>query len=129
MAPARWTTEVRIGEAGQVLWSMAGWFRLAALSDDGETLVAGYDGMNLLPLDYSPDLVILTFYRRGKPVATVTLDEVIDDFAALERTVSHYNWGHYLGFDDAGRYVIETVEGHRIAFDVRTGAVVERWKP
>jgi hypothetical protein len=127
MDSASWTTDVRVGEAGPVLWSLAGWFRLAALSDDGQTLVAGYDGMNLLPLDYSPDMVILTFYRRGAPVAEVTLDDVIDDFAALERTVSHYNWGHYLGFDEAGRYVIETVEGRRIAFDARTGAMVESW--
>jgi hypothetical protein len=104
---------------------MAGWFRLAALSDDGEILVAGYDGMNLLPLDYSPDLVVLTFYRRGAFIAEVTLDQVIDDFAALERTVSHYNWGYYLGFDQAGRYVIETVEGRRIAFDAATGVMVE----
>jgi hypothetical protein len=125
MDPASWTTEVRIGEAGEMLWSMAGWFRLAALSDDGETLVAGYDGMNLLPLDYSPDLVVLTFYHRGTPIAEVTLDQVIDDFGALERTVSHYNWGHYLGFDQAGRYVIETVDGRRIAFDATTGDVVE----
>jgi hypothetical protein len=136
MDPASWTTEVRIGEAGEVLWSMAGWFRLAALSDDGQTLVAGYDGqtlvagydgMNLLPLDYSPDLVILTFYRRGAPVAEVTLDDVIDDFAALERTVSHYLWGHYLGFDQRGRYLIETVDGRNTAFDPTTGAMLESW--
>jgi hypothetical protein len=129
MDPERWTTEVRIGEAGQVLWSMADWFRLAALSDDGEILVAGYDGMNLLPLDYRRDLVILTFYRRGTTVAEITLDEVIEDFGALGRTVSHYNWGHYLGFDEAGRYVIETVEGRRIAFDVTTGRAVDTSKP
>jgi hypothetical protein len=125
MDPASWTTDVHVGAAGPVRWSMAGWFRLAALSDDGEILVAGYDGMNLLPLDYSPDLVVLTFYRRGAFIAEVTLDQVIDDFAALERTVSHYNWGYYLGFDQAGRYVIETVEGRRIAFDAATGVMVE----
>ena len=43
--------------------------------------------------------------------------------------VSHDNWGHYLGFDQAGRYVIETVEGRRIAFDVRTGWIVVRSNP
>ncbi len=42
------------------------------------------------------------------------------------RIVSHLNWGSYLGFDEAGRYAIETVEGRRLAFDVTTGPVVAR---
>jgi hypothetical protein len=122
MDPRSWTTRVyRSGNPSGVLWSMPGWFRLAALTDDGETLIAGYDGLNLLPLDYRRDQVILAFYRRGALLEAVPLEEVIADFASLERTLSHYQWGHYLGFDDEGRYVIETVEGRRIAFDGATG--------
>jgi hypothetical protein len=106
---------------------MPGWFRVAALSDDCEHLVTGFDGMNLLPLDFKHDLVMLSFYERGKLSRAVKLDELIRDFTKLRRTASHYYWGQYLGFgernrlDEANRYIVETVEGQRIAFDVATG--------
>ena len=48
------------------------------------------------------------------------------DLSNLQRSVSHLNWGHYLGFDAVGRYAIETVEGRRLAFGVTTGRVVAR---
>ncbi len=46
------------------------------------------------------------------------------DLSNLQRSVSHLNWGSYLGFDEAGHYAIETVEGRRRAFDVTTGRTV-----
>ncbi len=48
------------------------------------------------------------------------------DLSNLQRSVSHLNWGSYLGFEVAGHYAIETVEGRRLAFDVTTGPVVAR---
>ncbi len=116
----------RAGQESDDLWVMDGWFRQAALADDGETLVIGYDGLNLLSLDYREDDLILWIYRRGALVRAVALDEVIEDFSSLQRTVSHYLWRHYVGFDQAGNYVIETVEGRSIAIDVATGEVVGR---
>ena len=41
-----------------------------------------------------------------------------------QRSVSHLNWGHYLGFDEAGHYAIETVEGRRLSFDATSGRLV-----
>lgn len=120
---------IRIYRAGQEsddLWTMEGWFRQAALGDDGETLVTGYDGLDLLPLDYRQDDLILRIYRRGVLVRAVALNEVIDDFSSLQRTESHYYWGHYLGFDEAGDYVIETVENRVITIDIATGEVAGR---
>ena len=119
MEPAdNMTTVVRDGE---VLWSMPGWFREAALADDSDHLVFGHEGLNLLPLDAGADTVILTFVRRGEVIREVVLSEVLQELSSLERTLSHLNWGYYIGLDDAGRYVIETVEGRRLAFDVITG--------
>lgn len=125
MDPTSGTTGVRrMGGNGGKIWSMEGWYRVAALTDDGDVLVTGYGGVNLLPLDYSPDLEILTFFKRGVYVKSVTLKEIFDDLSVLRRTVSHYHWGAYLGFDAEGRYLIETVDGRRIAYDVVTGKPV-----
>ena len=46
------------------------------------------------------------------------------DLSNLQRSVSHLNWGSYLGFDEAGHYAIETVEGRRLAFDATSGRLV-----
>ncbi len=48
----------------------------------------------------------------------------MSDPSNLQRSVSHLNWGSYLGFDEAGRYAIVTVEGRRLAFDVTIGGLV-----
>lgn len=119
MDPAVRTTIV--ARDGDVLWTMPGWFRVAALADDGDHLIFGHDGINLLPLDAGAETVVLTFVRRGQVIREVTLSEVLRDLSSLERTISHLNWGNYLGFDAAGHYVIQTVEGRRLAFDVTTG--------
>ncbi len=57
-------------------------------------------------------------------IRRVTLGEVMSGLSNLQRSVSHLNWGYYLGFDEAGRYAIETVEGRRLAFDATTGRLV-----
>jgi hypothetical protein len=67
---------------------------------------------------------MLYFFHRGELIRYVTLDQIIHDYSKLERTASHYNWGSYKGLDLAGRFVIETVEGRKLAFDVATGTPV-----
>jgi hypothetical protein len=105
----------------ETLWSMYGWFRVAGLSSDGKHLVTGFQGMNLLPVNHKQDEVMLYFFKEGKLIHYVTLDQLIEDLDNLQRTVSHIYWGNYLGFDEEGHYVLETVENRKIAFDVKTG--------
>ena len=121
VAPAE--TVVLRGE--EVSWTMSGWFRDVHLADDGSHLVTGYDGLNLLPRDYRPDMTMVTFWNRGRKMRAVPLSEVITDFSRLEPTVSHFLWGHSVGMDERGRFVIHTVEDRRISFDVATGRIVE----
>jgi hypothetical protein len=103
-------------------WAMYGYLRLAWLADDGEHLVADPSGWwGLLPLDYDKGHVVLYFFKRGELIKYVTLSQVIGDFSKLIRTASHYRWGESVGFDQAGDYVIETVEGRRIRFDLSSG--------
>lgn len=124
MDPARMTTTVyraAPGGRGEKVWAMYGWFRVAELANDGEHVVAGYDGMNLIPRQYDREEVMLRFFRRGELIQDVTLDQLVLDFSRLRRTVSHFAWGNYLGLDESGHYAVETVEGRRLRFDVRTG--------
>jgi hypothetical protein len=133
MDPDTWRTQVvRVGGDGSesALWSMPGWFRVAALADDGEHLVVGDDGQGLLP-DYRGTQVVLTFFRGGVRVREVQLGEVVRYFWMLRRSASHWGWGFYRGIDEAGRYVLVTEDGlwpwrgerlHR--FDVTTGEPV-----
>lgn len=108
-----------------VLWRATGWSRVAALADDGEHMVLGYEGMNLIPLDYRPDMPMLTFYRRGEVFRTVRLEELISYIAIkMNRTASHYHWGDYLGLDENGHFGVRTATGHEMRFDMATGRSV-----
>jgi|GEM_PF-950482 len=122
------TTVYSIGRRGRreqrtKLWEMHGWFRNASLANDGEHLVVAYEGSNLLNLDYKQDEVMLTFYRRGEVINRVRLNELLEDPrpSSLERTVSHYKWSGTYGFDEQGRYIVNTIEKRLFIFDVATG--------
>jgi len=105
-------------------WAMQGWFRVAHLADDGEHLIVGHGGINLLPLNVTKDEPMIRFFKKEKLINTVTLGELLKDQSSLKRTVSHYLWGSYLGLDEKGHYVVKTVEERTLAFDVTTGKPV-----
>jgi MYXO-CTERM domain-containing protein len=114
--------EMKGDAKGAKLWSIPGWFRVAALADDGVHFVAGYDGMNLIPKRYDPKLVMITFYDSGKAFHEVHLDELIEDFSKLHPTVSHLAWGDFPdGLDEHDAFVVTTVEKRTLAFDPKTG--------
>jgi hypothetical protein len=125
--PKDWTTTIyRATPDGKGIksWAMIGYLRFAWLADDGEHLAAdplGWGG--LVPLDYDKGHVVLYFLRRGELINKVTLAQVqvIGGLAKLPRTASHYAWGHFVGFDQDGYFVIETVENRAIRFDVSKG--------
>ena len=112
---------------GISLWTMPGWSPVSFLSDDGEYLAIGYAGVYLLPLNYKPDDVMVSFYKRGKLVRAVRLNEIISDLRNLERGNSHYGWGMNVGFSGLHQFLVETAEpGHqrRLVFDVTTGTLL-----
>ena len=114
-------TSVLEAANGRKLWEIDGWYRVAAVSNDGETLVIGNDGSNLLPMSVRPDEVMLTFYHQGTNIGTVRLRELVPELPALRKTVSHLYWGEYLGFDSKDRFLLKTVEGKLVTFDAKTG--------
>jgi len=83
--------------------------------------------LDLLPLDFSSDTVVVTFYRKGEVVRKVRISDVIRELANLELTASHYRWGRMEGFDADGHFVIRTVEDRALAFDVDDGDIVREY--
>lgn len=100
---------------------MSGWFRWLFVSNDGNHAVTGYAGMNLIPVNYTDDLVLLTFWEKGKKIRKVTLKEIVPSKSILTRTVSHYHWGTIDGINDKGSLVVNRSDGKILLFDVTTG--------
>lgn len=103
------------------LWTMNGWYRAIYPADDGEHLVLGFDGLNLLPVNAKPDLVVLRFVRRGEVIQALRLGDVLPDLSRLRRTASHLLWREAEGLDAQGRFVLVTVDGVKHVFDPATG--------
>ena len=106
-------------------WAMDGCFEMLGLSNDGKHLVVGYHGTNVIPTDYQKAQVMLSFFKCSELINKVGLDQLITDFSKLQRTDSGYYWVEYLGLNAAGYYVVETVEGEKILFDVMSGKPVK----
>lgn len=111
------------------LWAMYGWFRVFKLADDGQHLVTGYNGMNLVPKSFDGNEVMIRFHRKGELIQMVTLKDLFVNLGSMKKTASHYSWGWYLGFNPAGQYEVETEEGRILAFDPKTGQQTKRSDP
>ena len=122
-AEAERTTAYRRSKSGKriAIWSVPAFFRVAALSRDCTYFVTGYDGVNVVPVDYDPSTVMLTFYRNGEAFASVELATLIRDLSKLQRTASHFYWGEYIGLERGHFYRVETVDRGQILFDMTTG--------
>jgi hypothetical protein len=124
------TTVFRIDAGGKRIpvWAIPGWFRLAAVSDDGEHLLIGYSGVNLIPLSEPQPLetVILVDYLQGKKVQTIQLKELLSRLEMLKKTASHYSWGEYQGWVSPQQYQIHTVDGQTWVYDIQTKKVLKK---
>jgi hypothetical protein len=120
--PATNVTLVSPQASGQKPWPIPGWHRWLFLSDDGESVVVGYDGMNLVPLDVTLNEPVLFFYNSGRLVRTIKLDQLYRSKSQLRRTVSHFAWVYSIGFNSSNQLVVELVNGKKVAFAPKSGA-------
>ena len=60
---------------------------------------------------------------RGEVIQRIALSALVG-LEALQRTVSHWYWGDYLGLGADGRYGVRTATGREIRFDMTTGKPV-----
>jgi len=120
------TTVYRVAPDGrrERRWAMAGWYRAIYPADDGDHLVLGFDGLNLLPMNATDDFVVVRFVRRGEVIRALTLHDVVPDRSILRRTASHLAWREGEGYDPKGRFVVVTIDGARHPYDVTTGLPV-----
>src|SRR5215510_13690027 len=95
----------------KVLWSLSGWHRSLFVADDGKHLVTQYDGLNLLPTDFTDDLVLLTFWREERKLRHVRVRAFVPDHQILKPTASHYYWGNLDGIDTQDRFKVERADG------------------
>lgn len=103
------------------LWVIDSYFKKIWLTNCGEYLIASDLDNDLLPLSYSKDQAILSFFKEGKLIKEARVDQVIKDFSKLQKRDAGYGWGKYLGLNAAGHFVIEDIEGEKMLFDVKTG--------
>ena len=121
--PVTNVTLVASQAAQQHSWAIPGWHRWLFVSDSGESVVVGYDGMNLVPVDITLKEPVLFFYHNGRLVRTVTLGDLYKRKSQLRRTVSHFAWAHIPGINQADQLVVELVNGKKVAFAASTGQV------
>jgi len=104
-------TRVVNSASGEVLWRIPRWTRLLYLSNDGAHAAEVYGGLNLIPLDATPDFVLVTLWTRGEKTGEVALRAIAASASALQRTVSHYDWGAVKGFGDNNELIVERFDG------------------
>lgn len=115
------TTSLRVKSTGKLLWSVPGWHRWIFVSDDGQTIAIGYDGMNLVPRDVTLGEPIIYIYKKGKLLRTVVLGDFFKSKSELRPTVSHYAWGNIQGFNRSNQLVVALANGKYAAFSGDTG--------
>src|SRR5438874_1475868 len=73
--------DTRIEDVKQrkVLWRLPGWHRAMFVANDGKHVVTEYDGLNLIPKDFTPNLVLLTFWSAGKKINEITVGQLFPD--------------------------------------------------
>jgi len=114
-------TRIEDVKQGKVLWRLPEWHRSMCVADDGKHLVTDSDGMNLIPVDFTDDFVLLTFWREGTKIRDVTVRDLFPDHRGLVRTVSHYAWRQTMDFDAHGLLRVSLMDGKTLLFDVSTG--------
>jgi hypothetical protein len=119
--PLQKVTSVRHKGAEDVLWTLPGWHRWLFVSNDGESVVVGYDGMNLVPQNSTLDVPVLFFYHHGRLVRTVKLSDLYQRKSQLNKTASHFAWVRQASLNASGRLILELVDGRKAAFAAETG--------
>jgi hypothetical protein len=116
---------VRAADSRKVLWeSPKTWSRSAFLADDGEHFVTGYDGLNLIPVNYTTNLVLITFWKKEQKIRDVTVGDLFPNTKVLVRTVSHYRWGGIQGITN-NTLIVRRCDKKEVKFDVGTGKVTK----
>jgi hypothetical protein len=123
--PATLMTSIRAKGSQKTVWSIKGWHRNFTISDDGQSLVIGHSGGNLVPMDVTLKEPMLSFYQREKLIRVVTLGDFFKSKTELRPTASHLAWGYMTGIDRNNRISVELINKKHITFNAKTGLLVK----
>lgn len=102
----------------KLLWTIGRYVKFGYVSNDGKYFVAVYGGGNLVPIDASDELILLTFYRNGELIKEIKFNEIIDDRSQLVATASHLYWGNPIGFVKPNKFQVKRIDGKTFSFDL-----------
>lgn len=103
-------------------WSLKPWHRQVFLANDGDHLMIGPSGLELIPLDTRLADPLLVFMNRKVVVRVVSVGDLFRSLSSLRRTASHYEWGRIVGVSARDQLVVQLVDGSRVAFNISTGS-------
>lgn len=107
---------------GKEMWRIPAWFRDFYIANDGVYFVSTYWGMDLIPLDYNPNLALITFWKNGKKFKEVPIKELVKSKDVLVRTASHYFWGTVEGLNKDDILKVRRADGAVFLYDIKTGS-------
>jgi hypothetical protein len=107
------------------MWSIEACFEEVWVANDGQHIIGATHAKGTLPLSYTKEEIIFSFFKNGKSIGDIGLSEIINDLLKLEKTQLGLRWGNLKGFNEAGYLVAETVENQILMFDPTTGRKVE----
>lgn len=107
----------KLSEAYQI----KGWHRSFYISPNGEYVVIGFAGLDLVPKSVRPNQIMLSIYHNGKLQHTIALSQLLYSLDSLRPTVSHYYWGSISQVSDF-HVRLDTVEG-MVEVDISSGKV------
>ena len=119
--PATQSVAVSARGAAKPNWSLSSWHRQVFLGNDGDHMVIGPPGLNLISLEAKASDPILTFMNRNAVVRVIQVGELFPKMSSLRRTASHYAWGNVVGISQNDQFIVQLVDGRRVAFSVLTG--------
>ena len=119
--PATQSVSVFARGATVPIWSLNSWHRQIFLANDGDHLIIGPSGLELIPLDTKLADPLLTFMNRKATVRVVSVGDLFASLSSLRRTASHYHWGRVIGVSARDQLVVQLVNGKRVAFNISTG--------
>jgi hypothetical protein len=114
-------TTVYLMSDGKALWKIPGWHRIVFISNAGFVAI-GDDGINLLPLNYKSDVVLIELWHDGRLLHQVRLRDLVQNTKLLRRAASHYYWGTISGFNNNNLLDIITVQG-KVSINPENGSI------
>lgn len=120
--PVTRKTSVTRRDMSTSLWTIAGWHRWLIVTEDGQRVVVGYGGLNLVEKDAELDTKVLFFYGPSGLMKSVSLADLYRSKAEMNETVSHYEWEQSVELDANGHLMVQKVDGSKVMFDPQSGS-------